>query len=87
MLANRRVNQQRLRMLRRNRILQLREEKTVIQMELLLIFRAQRRVRIDDRHQFHVLLLGKALQKPGHVPVLQPYNRHAHRLLCLRRTP
>lgn len=53
-------------------------------MILLLVFRAERRTGIDNSDQLCILLLREGAPKPGHVAMLEPYDRHAYACLFLR---
>lgn len=77
MIAHRGINQQRLRMTRRNHRVEFGIKKAAVKMILLGIAVRELRVRIDDAHQLDIVLFGKLLEKARHVAVLQADNRHA----------
>jgi len=55
----------------------------MVEMKLLLVLRSQRRVRIHDGDQLHLMLLRKRMQEPGHVPVFETDDGDPNRLLRL----
>ena len=65
------VYEQRLRLLMGEEVVEGRVEETGVEMELLLVFGAQRRVGVDDAHQFCVVLLRELWQKADDMAVLE----------------
>ena len=82
------VHEQRLRLLVREEVVEGRVEELRVEVELFLVFAAQRRVGVHDAHQLCVLLLRKLLQESDDVPMLEADDGDANGLFsrscCLR---
>ncbi len=63
-------------MARLNHLVHIEKEEPVVERIFLLVFGRQRRVRVRNAYELHIVMLRQRRKKTLHVPMLKAYDRH-----------